>query len=119
MNRRAIDEVNCKRVECMLLDWFNPPPIDALFETGLYPEVMLIADCVWVEELVNPLMDTVEQLCGEDTLVMITYQRRGKAAHDLFWQRLEQIFTRIEIIDTKERFDLEKPESIHLIHCQR
>ena len=79
---------------------------------------MLIADCVWLEELVNPPMNTIEILSSiMNTEVIITYQRRGKAAHDIFWKRLHSAFTSIEDVDTMGLCGLLKPESISLLIC--
>jgi len=73
------------------------------------PDVLLIADCIWLEELVTPLLQTVErilQLCHDKNnnnnnrvqeepspvVVLISYQRRGKGAHDAFMNSLKSIF---------------------------
>jgi len=113
------DTIECERIECMQLDWFDPPFIDTLSTSINFPEVMIIADCVWVEQLVNPLMDTVDKLCHDNTEVIVTYQRRGKGAHDLFMERLHGIFSKIENVDTMECCGLDKPESISLFLCRR
>lgn len=116
LNSAAIKMANCSRVDCLVLDWFNPPSIENL---PFAPEVILIADCVWVEHLVDPLMNTVHLLCGDTTTVMITYQRRGKATHELFWKRLRDIFSDIVEVDTMNSCGLDKPESLSLLLCQR
>ena len=122
MNKDMIEDGECERIECMEIDWYNPPDVNMLTakmgaSCESFPEVMLIADCVWLEELVIPLMNTVKKLCQQGTEVIITYQRRGKAAHDLFFEQLENIFSFIEDIDTKEDCDLDKPESLILLIC--
>ena len=145
LNQNAINDGECNSIKCMEIDWFKPPPIEtlsscwslSLLSSGnlesttnmdinsnthinSFPQVMLIADCIWLEGLVNPLMNTVEQLSHADhTEVIITYQRRGKAAHDVFWKRLRDAFTSIEELDTMAMCGLEKPESISLLICHR
>lgn len=119
LNDAMINKRFCKKIECVEIDWFDPPESKVLCsQTKVFPQVMLIADCVWLEDLVNPLMDTVEKLCHKHTNVVITYQRRGRAAHDLFWKRLRGIFSSIENVDTMERCSLDKPESICLLICR-
>jgi hypothetical protein len=101
-------------------DWFQPPPISSFeFEEHMYPDVLLVADCVWVASLVNPLMDTLNQYCNDATNVIITYQQRGKEAHDLFWNRLRGIFHVIQVVDTESVCQLKKPESICLLECRK
>jgi len=141
LNQNAINDGGCNSIKCMEIDWFKPPPIETLsscwslssnLDTNVdinsntstlinsFPQVMLIADCIWLEGLVNPLMNTVEQLShAGHTEVIITYQRRGKAAHDVFWKRLRDAFTSIEELDTMEMCGLEKPEFMSLFICHR
>eukprot|EP00814_Leptocylindrus_danicus_P012039 CAMPEP_0116040838 /NCGR_PEP_ID=MMETSP0321-20121206/24628_1 /TAXON_ID=163516 /ORGANISM="Leptocylindrus danicus var. danicus, Strain B650" /LENGTH=222 /DNA_ID=CAMNT_0003520791 /DNA_START=383 /DNA_END=1048 /DNA_ORIENTATION=- len=84
-----------QRIECVECDWFNPPPPSELV-SGIgcdeYDvDVILVADCVWVEDLVTPLLRTLrlytdEQAnAGNDGTVWISYQQRGARAHELFW----------------------------------
>jgi hypothetical protein len=130
-NRLAIESSECEGIHCIELDWFAPPDVNALLssisstsspsiQSQHFPQVILIADCVWLEELVNPLMDTVEKYCCDArTEVIITYQRRGKAAHVLFWKRMRDIFRFIEQVDTFQACGQNKPESISLLICHR
>jgi|AntRauTorckE5430_2_1112549.scaffolds.fasta_scaffold01774_2 predicted nicotinamide N-methyase len=118
-NQKSINSGSCKSIKCMEIDWFQPPDRESLSASNNFPQVMLIADCVWLKELVNPLVNTVELLSSTHTEVIITYQRRGKAAHDLFWNRLQSAFTSIEDVDTMALCGLQKPESISLLLCHR
>ena len=81
----------CLKIECHVCDWFKPPSIVEFGFLNTHPQVILVADCVWVEELVDPLMNTLDLYCQEETLVFISYQKRGKSAHDQFWQRLKHL----------------------------
>ncbi|GFH45308.1 hypothetical protein CTEN210_01782 [Chaetoceros tenuissimus] len=124
INHQSIHESGCQKVHCMEIDWFNPPEVDSISSISqqkdkAFPQVILIADCVWLDELVNPLMNTVEKLSDLDTSILITYQRRGKKAHDIFWGRMKEIFSSIVEIDTKKDCNIEKPESIFLYMCHK
>lgn len=81
-NKSTHDEailISCK--EC---DWFNPPAISNLLHTTLddknneqYPDVILVADCVWLSSLVTPLLQTLKTYAiNPSTKVIITYQQR-------------------------------------------
>jgi hypothetical protein len=67
-------------------------------------DVIVIADCVWVKELVAPLLSTLQDLLklrrrrrrgggGARTKVYISYQRRGKDTHEAFWAGLQALFS--------------------------
>eukprot|EP00557_Chaetoceros_sp_GSL56_P009840 CAMPEP_0176480870 /NCGR_PEP_ID=MMETSP0200_2-20121128/2509_1 /TAXON_ID=947934 /ORGANISM="Chaetoceros sp., Strain GSL56" /LENGTH=279 /DNA_ID=CAMNT_0017877021 /DNA_START=146 /DNA_END=982 /DNA_ORIENTATION=- len=85
-NKNMIYSTQCETIDCVEINWFSPPDRDTLCEYERFPQVILIADCVWLEDLVTPLIDTVEKYYNAHTKeVIMTYQRRGKAADLLFW----------------------------------
>eukprot|EP00550_Attheya_septentrionalis_P002531 CAMPEP_0198286020 /NCGR_PEP_ID=MMETSP1449-20131203/5201_1 /TAXON_ID=420275 /ORGANISM="Attheya septentrionalis, Strain CCMP2084" /LENGTH=432 /DNA_ID=CAMNT_0043983639 /DNA_START=143 /DNA_END=1438 /DNA_ORIENTATION=+ len=110
-NSRIDDEDNHCRVTCTTCDWFHPSAVT--FATTV--DVILVADCVWLEELVDPLLHTLDQLTQEassssttSTRILITYQRRGKSTHERFLKGLHSIFHHIHDIDTHQ-FGIHKP----------
>lgn len=107
----------CLKIECRECDWFNPPLITEFGIFATHPQIILVADCVWVEELVDPLMNTLDIYCQEETVVIFTYQQRGKAAHTKFWHRLKTMFRSIVEVDTERVCGLAKPESLCLLEC--
>ena len=118
--------VTCERIECMECDWFAPPSVhqfgfttalrDTIDDKSSYPDIILVADCIWVEELVIPLMTTLEKYSHRGTRVIITYQKRGKNAHDLFISRLHGFFRNVIDVDSS-KFGLSKPDTIFLFEC--
>ena len=120
-----------KRLECMVCDWLDPPHLQSFhFSSHTYPDVILVADCVWVESLVRPLLNTLDQYTGPNTLVIITYQQRGKDAHVAFMEGIESMFGALDqnnfaklnnciSVDTKNTYGLDKPDSIILMECKR
>jgi predicted nicotinamide N-methyase len=130
-------------VECCECDWCQQPLNARILEFS--PNVILVADCVWVQDLVQPLLSTLQSLVmknsslsfslpqqqqgpeeefdgsghGHDSVhVLISYQRRGKGAHEAFWKGLSQLFSSIECIDTAA-IGLDKPETLQLLSCRR
>mmetsp|Transcript_24686 Transcript_24686/g.36196 ORF Transcript_24686/g.36196 Transcript_24686/m.36196 type:complete len:242 (+) Transcript_24686:103-828(+) len=174
-----VEKKEKKCIDCAACDWFDPPPIQSFgFSSSLVstfcsheelereckslsssaslplhqPDVILVADCVWLEELVVPLLDTLNRYttatttCNDtkedndneeednnhdshhqnetkqsssssSTKIIMTYQQRGKATHDLFWTKLHSIF-RVQEIDTC-KFGLYKPSVLYVLECQR
>ena len=111
------NEISCK--EC---DWFKPPQLGDLLDL---PEtvaeetevLILVADCVWLSHLVPPLLRTLDKLACGRAKVIITYQQRGREAHDEFWSGIHAIFD-VTPIDT-ESSGLHKPEVFFLLECKR
>jgi Lysine methyltransferase len=94
--------------------------------------LILIADCIWMEHLVRPLLDTLHQLMQtiwtiHETVtinILITYQRRGKGTDELFWQCLHQMFPlpdQIRILDDPTFLPSigidHKPDIFSIISC--
>ena len=102
----------------------SPPSSDSSqldFAAGEIPDVILVADCVWLEELVAPLVRTIQailQLCAAITVprVIISYQRRGKGAHDAFMKGLQETFDAIEEVSAEP--GLNKPDVMHIFECK-
>mmetsp|Transcript_3808 Transcript_3808/g.5827 ORF Transcript_3808/g.5827 Transcript_3808/m.5827 type:complete len:334 (-) Transcript_3808:354-1355(-) len=125
-NYDDIIKSGCEQVVCVECDWFNPQSMSALGSSMVAQEdeqwqadVLLVADCVWLHELVAPLLATLRKLVQEATaplLVVVSFQRRAAKTHEAFWSGLHSIFTHVEEVDIAS-MDLEKPEVIHLLEC--
>jgi predicted nicotinamide N-methyase len=81
-NKSAYDKTTF--LSCKECDWFNPSEISTLFHSTSddknnesYPDVILVADCVWLSSLVTPLLQTLKKYTtNPSTKVIITYQQR-------------------------------------------
>lgn len=112
-------------VSCKECDWFNPPNVDELLLDqnceiikSNYPDVILVADCVWISSLIAPLLHTLKQYTSESTEVFITYQQRGREAHEMFMEGVHEHFDVVDV-DTLEEAGLVKPDVFHLLRCKR
>ena len=110
----AVKARGCERIECAVCDWFDPPNPS---EFGAGADVILVADCVWLQELVQPLLTTLEKLVGSRNVqVIIAYQRRGRDAHQEFWSKIHSLFTVVRETDTA-LVGLRKPDCLYLLNC--
>lgn len=125
---------------CHALDWYDPPSWQQLGAVLLQnnnnttqqqqqlwiPQVILVADCVWMQELVEPLLSTLETLTGQSTKfntntcprmkVLISYQQRGKSTHEEFWNGLHTRFSNATLTEIDvSQVGLSKPDVIHLL----
>ena len=106
-------------VSCKECDWFQPPPVDELLgHDNNKADLLLVADCVWLSSLIAPLLRTLKLYTNDSTEVFITYQHRGKEAHDMFMAGIDEIFDVIDI-DTLKEAGLVKPDVFHLLQCKR
>jgi predicted nicotinamide N-methyase len=106
-------------VSCKECDWFQTPPADELLSgDNNKADVLLVADCVWLSSLIAPLLQTLKLYANDSTEVFITYQQRGKEAHDMFLEGIHELFDVVDV-DTLKAADLEKPDVFHLFHCKR
>lgn len=110
------------KTECKECDWFKPPPVGGLFGStneDFHPDVILVADCVWLSRLIAPLLQTLKSYTtNASTKVIVTYQQRGRDAHEEFWQEIHDIFD-VVIIDTEKSVGLVKPDVFHVFACSK
>ena len=110
----------CQKIECKECDWFNPPPMKELFDSineEISPDVILVADCVWISSLIAPLLQTLKKYTTPLARVIITYQQRGRDAHEEFWQGVHDLFD-VTVIDTEKSAGLAKPDVFHVLECR-
>lgn len=101
-------------IDCQPCDWFHPTHL-----MQWSADVVLLADCVWIQELVPPLLQTLEMFVAqhESVMMIVSYQQRGKAAHTMFWEGMNQLFSRIVELDITS-MGLSKPHVLHVYKCQ-
>ena len=101
-------------IDCQPCNWFHP---SHLMEWSA--DVVLLADCVWVQDLVPPLLQTLEMFVAqqESVMMIVSYQQRGKAAHTIFWEGMNKLFSRIVELDIAS-MGLSKPPVLHIYTCQ-
>lgn len=80
------------------LDWTriidDLPGVRALLPEGdNYPALVLAADCVWVEELLQPFMDALDAVCGPETLAVLAYKSRSLRVDALLMHMLSIVFS--------------------------
>ena len=68
--------------------------------------------------MIAPLLHTLKQYTSESTEVFITYQQRGREAHEMFMEGVHEHFDVVDV-DTLEEAGLVKPDVFHLLRCKR
>lgn len=112
------NEADGQLITCKVCDWFCPPPIYELLRGTSNPEVILVADCIWLGPLIAPLLRTLDMYTDAATKLIITYQKRGKEVHEEFWEGIQDIFD-VVIVDTEQSVGLAKPDVFYLLECSK
>jgi len=118
VERNVGKDLNHQSIKCKACDWYKPQPISELCENSDEPDVILVADCVWLNHLISPLIHTLKTYAGDYTKVIITYQQRGKDSHEFFMQCIHDIFD-VEVIDTEKTVGLAKPDVFYVLECSK
>lgn len=85
-------------VEVAELDWDTAPGPKF---TSPQPDVLLLADCVYLESAFQPLIDTMAALSTKDTEILFCYQKRRKADRR-FFAMLKKGFVFEDVADDDE-----------------
>ena len=119
VQRNVGKDLNHQSIKCKACDWYKPQPISELCENSDEPDVILVADCVWLNHLISPLIHTLQTYTenATNTKVIITQQQRGKDAHEYFIESIHDIFD-VEIIDTEKTVGLAKPDVFYVLECR-
>ena len=80
--------------------------------------MIVVADCIWLAQLIAPLLNTLKTYTTESTKVIITYQRRGKEAHEEFWEGIHDVFD-VVAVDTEKTVELAKPDVFYVLECRK
>lgn len=84
-------------VDAAPLDWVAWPK-DGLHKDveAIFPfDLVLAADVVWVEDLIEPLVHTMVKLCAPDGAVLLAHQTRSVRADRTLFQLISRHFTKI------------------------
>ncbi|KAJ3112727.1 hypothetical protein HK098_007969 [Nowakowskiella sp. JEL0407] len=75
-------------------------------------DIVLAADCIYLEAAFDPLVSTLVDICGENTEVIIAYKKRRKA-DKRFFKKLMKYFVVSEIKDDPNYAEFSK-KSLYL-----
>ncbi|KAI8613131.1 putative methyltransferase-domain-containing protein [Chytriomyces sp. MP71] len=97
------------------LDWTLPET----HSLHRHPNLILVSDCVYDPITFDPLINTLNSLCHDNTLILIAYERRVFDTEVIFFKKLGQHF-RFRHVQPEEmdpRF--RAPDEIYLFLCTR
>ena len=75
-------------VRACALDWTQARTQVPALQLSAPVDLLLAADVVWVEHLVQPLVDTMQLLATDRTLILFAHQTRSQRIDDIFFAAL-------------------------------
>ncbi|XP_076437996.1 protein N-lysine methyltransferase METTL21D-like [Babylonia areolata] len=82
------------------------------------PDLVLLADCIYYEESLEPLVKTVHSLCGENTLALCCYEKRDTGnkpeIERRFLQLMGEVFDK-DYVPTERQDPHFSSDDIHII----
>ncbi|XP_034433282.1 protein-lysine methyltransferase METTL21D [Hippoglossus hippoglossus] len=86
------------------------------------PHYVLMADCIYYEQSIVPLVETLKLLSGPDTCIICCYEQRTEGVNPQverqFFELLEQHFRFEEIPSDKQDPEFSSPD-IHILHIRK
>ncbi|KAM7403013.1 hypothetical protein PAMA_003776 [Pampus argenteus] len=86
------------------------------------PHFVLMADCIYYEQSIAPLVETLKLLSGPETCIICCYEQRTEGVNPQvekqFFELLEQNFTCKEIPSSEQDPEFSSPD-IHILHIRR
>ncbi|XP_067310614.1 protein-lysine methyltransferase METTL21D [Pseudorasbora parva] len=87
-----------------------------------HPHYILMADCIYYEQSVEPLVETLKLLAGPETCIICCYEQRTVGVNPeiekRFFKLLLQEFQSEEIPSEKQDPEFNSPD-IHILHLRR
>lgn len=91
LRQRNIDlnseHVAAESTTAQSLDWLAPSDLGRF-------DLVLAADVVWVEDLIGPLVDSLQKLCRRGGMVLLAHQSRSTRADEALFDKVDRVFTR-------------------------
>ncbi|XP_032882459.1 protein-lysine methyltransferase METTL21D [Amblyraja radiata] len=86
------------------------------------PDYILVADCIYYEQSLEPLLRTIKDLSGNKTCIILSYEERtmgnNPKVEKLFFELLQTDFE-IEEIPLDKQDEEYRSEDIHVLHIRR
>uniref|UniRef100_A0A3Q4GEP0 Valosin containing protein lysine (K) methyltransferase n=1 Tax=Neolamprologus brichardi TaxID=32507 RepID=A0A3Q4GEP0_NEOBR len=87
-----------------------------------HPDYVLMADCIYYEQSIVPLVESLKLLCGPKTCIVCCYEQRTEGVNPeverQFFELLQQNFCCEEIPSEKQDPEFSSPD-IHILHIRR
>ncbi|XP_054653656.1 protein-lysine methyltransferase METTL21D isoform X1 [Dunckerocampus dactyliophorus] len=87
-----------------------------------FPNYVLMADCIYYEQSIAPLVETLKLLAGPETCVICCYEQRTEGINPKverqFFELLQQSFSCEEIPLSKHDQEFSSPD-IHILHIKK
>ena len=102
------------RVSALALEWGNNANIETVMNMVTRVDLVLVSDCVFYEESLDDLVETMRLLSDKQTWILLTYEERdSQIKHDvmkLFFEKMKSHFTWKRIPHEEHHPDYQSPD---------
>ena len=102
------------RVSALALEWGNNANIETVMNMVTRVDLVLVSDCVFYEESLDDLVETMQLLSDKQTRILLTYEERdSQIKHDvmkLFFEKMKSHFTWKRIPHEEHHPDYQSPD---------
>ena len=92
-------------ISAIPIDWLAPESSIKIFreKEDEKPDMIVLADCIWVLDLIQPLVETIVAFMKPLSLVYVAHQTRSIKADELFFSLLRKAHLAVEKIEAKDQ----------------
>eukprot|EP00188_Purpureofilum_apyrenoidigerum_P002367 Plantae.Rhodophyta-Purpureofilum_apyrenoidigerum.ctg24658.p1 GENE.Plantae.Rhodophyta-Purpureofilum_apyrenoidigerum.ctg24658~~Plantae.Rhodophyta-Purpureofilum_apyrenoidigerum.ctg24658.p1 ORF type:complete len:363 (+),score=74.04 Plantae.Rhodophyta-Purpureofilum_apyrenoidigerum.ctg24658:303-1391(+) len=102
-------------VNVMPLDWTKPADIEAVLQQHPKIDLIIAAECIYIEPLVLPLINTIEKLSvGSRADVLLSHGVHRLTPLISFFHELRRIGARIQRVSDKEKHPAYRAAGLHI-----
>jgi len=102
------------RVSAVALQWGNNTHIETVMNMVTRVDLVMVSDCVFYEESLDDLVETMQLLSDKQTRILLTYEERdSQIKHDvmkLFFEKMKSHFTWKKIPHEEHHLDYQSPD---------
>ena len=102
------------QVSAVALKWGSNTHIEAVMNMVTKVDLILVSDCVFYEESLDDLVETMQLLSDKQTRILLTYEERdSQIKHDvmkLFFEKMKSHFTWKKIPHEEHHPDYQSPD---------
>ena len=102
------------RVSAAALQWGNNTHIETVMNMVTRVDLVMVSDCVFYEESLDDLVETMQLLSDKQTQILLTYEERdSQIKHDvmkLFFEKMKSHFTWKKIPHEEHHPDYQSPD---------
>ncbi|KAJ3272288.1 hypothetical protein HDV01_005827 [Terramyces sp. JEL0728] len=106
-----VESAKLPNLKAEILDWKQPPLLDQY-------DMIIMSDLITWPELYTPLVNTIDLLCSNDTLIVFSHECRSFEKEQKFYQKLSKKF-KFKNVDENDQDPVYRSDDLYLFTAKR